>query len=142
MSLIAIWMISELIKMNEKRKRIKKVLILKAYYALHAEKALYHDKSSNISLWIMLDKTLYDINIINITGLDRRSFNYFLCHFAKYYNEQLKTHLNGRPRKLEMHQILGLLLSFYSDTMSLTTLWVNFGIPPCTASLDKCLNLL
>lgn len=80
------------------------------------------------SSWTTFYLTGNDINMINITGLDRQSFKKLLFHFSKCFNGKWKIHSNGRPRKLEMHQILGLLLAFYSDTMSLVWMDVLFGV--------------
>lgn len=78
-----------------------------------------------------------DKNFINVTSLARKSFEMLLEIFAPHYDQAGKWRPggNGRPRELiYTHAVLGLLLSFNTDSCGMKSLCLQFGIPPSTCS--------
>ncbi|KAG3069386.1 hypothetical protein PI125_g23219 [Phytophthora idaei] len=81
--------------------------------------------------------------------LYRPAFHQLLHRFTEFYTIP-SLNSRGRPAKLRYHhRILGLVLSFYVESMEQSTLWTLFGAPPSTFSrtlrraeeaLSKALN--
>ncbi|KAE8970186.1 hypothetical protein PR003_g28578 [Phytophthora rubi] len=76
-----------------------------------------------------------DENFLNVTSLCRRSFNRLLERFKLFYNIPRFSPKGGRPKKLqEHHQVLGLLMAFYVDSMQHKSLCSTIGLPHSTLS--------
>ncbi|KAG3051779.1 hypothetical protein PC116_g20840 [Phytophthora cactorum] len=81
--------------------------------------------------------------------LCRPAFHQLLHRFTEFYTIP-NLNSRGRPAKLRYHhRILGLVLSFYVESMEQSTLWTLFGAPTSTFSrtlrraeeaLSKALN--
>ncbi|ETP53073.1 hypothetical protein F442_01999 [Phytophthora nicotianae P10297] len=86
----------------------------------------------NESAWVILYKYGTDINFLNATSLTRIAFGNLLRRFVGfYYIPRLQP--RGRPFKLRFHhQVLGLVLCYYTGSMELGTLCMLFGVPPIT----------
>jgi hypothetical protein len=66
--------------------------------------------------------------------LRRATYHQLLARFSAFYSFR-STATRGRPPKLRyMHQVLGLLLSFYIGSMENSKLCMVFGVPPATLS--------
>jgi hypothetical protein len=90
------------------------------------------------SAWQILWENGTDEEFINLTSLDRASFNYLLEKFKRHFNinKPSCTGRRGRPSKVtHHHQALGCLLEFYTGQMGLKNLAQIFGIPPGTLSV-------
>jgi len=74
-----------------------------------------------------------DLNFVAVTSLTREGFERLLKTFKKHYrlNSGRK---GGRPNRLVYHQVLGLVLVFYCDTIAAKNLCQMFAIPPATLS--------
>ncbi|ETL80062.1 hypothetical protein L917_19408, partial [Phytophthora nicotianae] len=60
------------------------------------------------------------------------SFHRLLLRFSSFYTI-LKPNTHGRPPKLRyLHQVLGLVLVYYTSSMEQATLCLIFGAPPST----------
>ena len=103
------------------------------------------------SAWQKILRHGSDINMVALTSLTRCSFRILLKAFIPEYRSLTRWRPGklGRPPKLSPTDVLGLLLTFYSDTMGLKSLCVIFGVPPATTSrtlqvaeeaLNKCLR--
>lgn len=80
------------------------------------------------SAWMQLYEHGTDINFL------RASFSQLLIRFSNFYYMPSPA-CRGRPPKLRyVHQVLGLLLCFYVDSMEQSTLCMLFGLPPSTLS--------
>ena len=80
-----------------------------------------------------------DESFIATTSLTRLSFQQLLGSFANYYSINTGSR-GGRPcRLLNMHEALGCLFSYYSDTIGYKNLSQLFCVPPATLSrvIDK-----
>jgi hypothetical protein len=78
-----------------------------------------------------------DENLISLTSLNRESFDRLLSDFVPHLLRARKWRVKKRgrpPALLDAHAVLGMLLSFYTDSMTLKSLCLLFGIPPATAS--------
>ncbi|KAE9030599.1 hypothetical protein PR003_g1433 [Phytophthora rubi] len=81
---------------------------------------------------MLLYKFGSDINFINATSLTRPAFHQLMRSFARFYFIP-KAKFRGRPPKLRyLHQVLGLVLSFYVGSMEQSSLSMLFGVPPST----------
>ncbi len=99
----------------------------------------YLSKSSLInpsdSAWHKLYEHGDEKSLINMVSLDRASFDLLLSKFSMYYTHNWRVGCRGRPPTLiQKHAVLGCLLVYYSDSMSLKNLCFAFGVPPATMS--------
>ncbi|ETM97293.1 hypothetical protein PPTG_20372 [Phytophthora nicotianae INRA-310] len=86
------------------------------------------------SAWMMLFEYGSDLNFLNATSLARTAFSQLLHRFAAFYTKR-DPNSRGRPPKLQyLHQVLGLVLVFYTGSMEPSTLSMLFGVPPSTLS--------
>jgi hypothetical protein len=73
------------------------------------------------------------LDLLTIVWLRRRSFMRLLAWFANFYQIPAYRRRGGRPRKLQHHhQVLGLKLVFYRDSMGQKGLCFKFGPLPTT----------
>ena len=87
------------------------------------------------SPWCKLYDHGDDYHFINMTSLDRNSFHKLLDVFKRYYDFSWKSKKVGRPGSLKTkHEVLGLVLMFYTATIECKSLCGHFGIPPTTLS--------
>ncbi|ETP46619.1 hypothetical protein F442_07154 [Phytophthora nicotianae P10297] len=86
------------------------------------------------SAWMVLFEYGSDLNFLNATSLTRTAFRQLLHRFAACYTIR-DPNSRGRPPKLQyLHQVLGLVLVFYTGSMEQSTLSMLFGVPPSTLS--------
>uniref|UniRef100_H3H7Z6 DDE Tnp4 domain-containing protein n=1 Tax=Phytophthora ramorum TaxID=164328 RepID=H3H7Z6_PHYRM len=86
------------------------------------------------SAWMLLYLYGSDKNFLNVTSLTRAAFHQLLARFAGFYAIR-PARSRGRPPKLRyLHQVLGLLLCFYTGSTKNGTLCMIFGAPPNTLS--------
>ncbi|EGZ22640.1 hypothetical protein PHYSODRAFT_249619 [Phytophthora sojae] len=84
--------------------------------------------------WMTLYEYGTDINFLNATSLKRSAFDQLLCRFSCFYYMPPPSS-RGRPPKLRyLHQLLGLVLTFYDGSMEQSSLCITFGVPPSTLS--------
>lgn len=70
--------------------------------------------------------------MVSVTSLTRSAFNSLLVEFKKYYKCEVNPK-GERPWKFsDASTVLGLLLTFYCDSMSIKSLCRLFGAPPKT----------
>jgi hypothetical protein len=75
------------------------------------------------------------MHFINLTSYDRTSFEKLLNVFKRYYDFSWRSKNVGRPGALKTkHEVLGLILMFYTATIEYKSLCGHFGIPPPTLS--------
>jgi hypothetical protein len=87
------------------------------------------------SPWCKLYEFDDDTHFINLTSLDRTSFQKLLDVFKRYYDFSWRSKNVGRPGTLKTkHEVLGLILMFYTATIEYKSLCGHFGIPPSTLS--------
>ena len=85
------------------------------------------------SPWSQLYEYGDDSSLINLTSLDFNSFNKLLAVFRRHYDFTWNSVLGGRPGSLKTkHEVIGLVLMFYSATIEYKSLCGHFGIPPST----------
>ncbi|KAF1789858.1 hypothetical protein GQ600_25969 [Phytophthora cactorum] len=89
--------------------------------------------SPSDSAWMMLYRYGSDLNFLIATSLTRPAFHQLLHRIAEFYTI-LNHNSRGRPAKLHISPVLGLLLSFYVGPMKYSTLFMLFGAPPSTLS--------
>lgn len=83
------------------------------------------------SAWMELYEFGDDGNFIALTSLSRQSFERLLERFRRFY--PLPRLNRGRPRALQTHhQVLGLVLQFYTASIEYKNLCQIFCIPPAT----------
>ncbi|ETN11224.1 hypothetical protein PPTG_10171 [Phytophthora nicotianae INRA-310] len=86
------------------------------------------------SAWMVLFEYGSDLNFLNATSLTRIAFRQLLHPFAACYTIR-DPNSRGRPPKLQyLHQVLGLVLVFYTGSMEQSTLSMLFGVPASTLS--------
>jgi hypothetical protein len=122
-------------KIKKSKKKLLLLLLAKKKDTIRTRNYVTNDCicNPNESAWIQLYRNGIDENFINLTSLDRASFNQLLKKFAKYYKIKSGVGKKGRPRKLVMlHQVLGLILQFYSASIECKNLCQIFGIAPAT----------
>ncbi|ETI48941.1 hypothetical protein F443_07091 [Phytophthora nicotianae P1569] len=86
------------------------------------------------SAWMVLFEYGSDLNFLNATSLTRIAFRQLLHRFAACYTIR-DPNSRGRPPKLQyLHQVLGLMLVFYTGSMEQSSLSMLFGVPPSTLS--------
>ena len=73
-----------------------------------------------------------DLNFVAVTSLTREGFDLLLKTFKKHYRLNSGCQ-GGRPNRLGYHhQVLGLVLVFYCDTIGSKNLCQMFATPPAT----------
>jgi hypothetical protein len=88
-----------------------------------------------------------DKKFVSLVSLTRRSFKQLLVAFTPHYEATITWRPGGPgcPQKfVHTHQVLGMLLAFYTKSRGMKSLCVKFGIPPATASrtldnAERCL---
>ncbi|KAF1789181.1 hypothetical protein GQ600_3259 [Phytophthora cactorum] len=96
--------------------------------------------TTSLTRWLMQEQMLY-LSVFSICLLwcCRHSFVQFLERYQPYYDIPTYRPQGGRPRKLQNHhQVLGLLLAFYVDSMQRASLCNEIGVPSST--LTRVLN--
>ena len=84
--------------------------------------------------WMKVYSDGTDENFVALTSLTRGSFENLLRHFKKHFYIH-RSFRGGRPSKFQhAHQGLGLILTFYCDTIGAKNLCQLFGLPPATLS--------
>jgi hypothetical protein len=125
---------------KKKKKKLLQILLLLRLKVMVRERNYVTNvclSCPHKSAWMKVYEEGIDQNFINLTSLNRKAFDELLILFAPHYDAigKWKPGGSGRPRKLiEPHSVLGMLLSFYTDSCGLKTLCLNFGVPPSTAS--------
>ena len=85
------------------------------------------------SPWSQLYEYGDDSSLINLTSLNFSSFNKLLSVFRRYYDFTWNSAVGGRPGSLKTkHEVLGLVLMYYSATIEYESLCGHFGLPPST----------
>ena len=83
------------------------------------------------SPWCQLYEYGDDMHFINLTSLDRTSFQKLLDVFKRFYDFSWRSKNVGRPGALKTkHEVLGLILMLYTATIEYKSLSGHFGIPP------------
>ena len=85
--------------------------------------------------WYYFYANASDETLLNSISLTRESFEKLLRRFREYYVFGCGPGKKGRHARLEDHAIvLGLILTYYCDSMSLKTLCRMFRVPLTTIS--------
>lgn len=91
--------------------------------------------SPHQSEWHQLYNFGSDSELINAISLSRAGFQHLLPGFQRYYKNKGKVNGNGRPNKFtDPSTVLGLLLTYYCDSVGIKTLCRMFGAPRSTIS--------
>ncbi|KAE9228637.1 hypothetical protein PF004_g11016 [Phytophthora fragariae] len=91
---------------------------------------------------MLLYKFGSDINFINATSLTRPAFHQLMRSFARFYFIP-KAKFRGRPPKLRyLHQVLGLVLSFYVGSMEQSSLSMLTHVVAITNRLAELAKLV
>ena len=87
------------------------------------------------SEWHQLYKFGSDENLISALSLNRYGFSKLLTVFSKFYTVLSGPGRKGRtPKLVDKSMILGMILTWYSDTLSYKSICRLFGMPPATVS--------
>ena len=76
-----------------------------------------------------------DRNFVSMTSLSRKSFDDLLLLFSPIYEERRRWKYGGKgrpPKMMYPHEALGLILTWYTDSMAMKSLCHIFGCPPAT----------
>ncbi|KAL3656646.1 hypothetical protein V7S43_018549 [Phytophthora oleae] len=112
---------------EQRRKEWECLVRVRHYVTLDC---LKHPEDSD---WMELWLHGTDENLITKTSLSRSPFTELLDRFSRFYDIPSFNPRGGRPRKLQHHhQVLGMLLCFYVDSMTRSQLCLMFGVPPAT----------
>jgi hypothetical protein len=134
---VAAWLLWRRKKQRAEKKRIARKLL--AWATLEKARASVRTRhflrsgdlhtSVSLSPWYKLYRDGSDAAFINVTSLDRASFNYLLEHFKKEY----RFARTGRPSRIKDHHcVLGLLLHTYCGTAERKTWSEMFAVVPAT----------
>ncbi|KAE9074386.1 hypothetical protein PF002_g25132 [Phytophthora fragariae] len=83
--------------------------------------------------WMALYEYGTDINFLNATSLTR-AFDQLLCRFSCFYYMPPPSSRGLPPKLRYLHQVLGLVLTFYVGSMEQSSLCITFGVPPSMLS--------
>ncbi|EGZ28678.1 hypothetical protein PHYSODRAFT_476154 [Phytophthora sojae] len=84
--------------------------------------------------WMTLYEYGTDINFLNATSLTRSAFDQLLCRFCCFYYMRPLSSRGCPPKLCYLHQVMGLVLTFYVGSMDQSSLCITFGVPPSTLS--------
>jgi hypothetical protein len=125
-------------KRIELMNRKKKLLLLRARIMIRQRDYVTTQclNSPELSPWQKLYDDGSDSNFIALVSIDRVAFADLLQVFAKHYRTRWSPGRKGRPpRLIHKHQVLGLILHFYTDASAQgKALTLVFGVPPSTLS--------